>query len=100
MKKACKTYVLAAAALALSAGAAFAVSPLRVLGFGPPVSGDASLDFSIGILTQTIACTARPKAMCSNWRWPRRQKRRSKMWLWRQIQYTEAALPPSITTRR
>lgn len=55
MKYARKISLLAAAALALSAGSASAASPLRVAGFGPSVNGDTSLNANIGVLTQTIA---------------------------------------------
>jgi hypothetical protein len=54
--------LFAAAALALGAGAASAASPLRVAGFGPPVSGDTSLNVSIGVLMQTIAWRHAPES--------------------------------------
>jgi hypothetical protein len=55
MIKARNISLLTAAALALGAGAASAASPLRVVGFGPPVRGDASLNANMGVLSQTIA---------------------------------------------
>jgi hypothetical protein len=54
--------IATAAVLALGAGDAFAASPLRVAGFGPPVSGDASLNANIGVLAQKIAWDRSPES--------------------------------------
>jgi hypothetical protein len=53
---------LFAVALAMSFGAASIASPLRLSGFGPAVSGDASLNANIGALRQTIAWLHSPES--------------------------------------
>ncbi len=57
-----KISLFAAAIVALSAGAGLTAAPLRVSGFGPPVSGDASLNANIGVLAQQIAWLNMPES--------------------------------------